>query len=166
MSVWYPVFCKPRGEMIAERNLGNQSYEVYLPRLSIRRRGAGGWVDRIEPLFPRYLFVRPRDRGQSLAPVRSTLGVSDFVRVGAQPAVISESVITRLREHEDPNAGVHLYPDALQPGRRVKFVDGPFKGLEGVLDMDLGKHRVMVLLDLLGKTNRLQIERDWLVVLT
>lgn len=165
MSAWYTVFCKPRGEAVAERNLSNQGYGVYLPRLSVRRRNAGVWVDRVEPLFPRYLFMQPRDTRQSLAPVRSTLGVCDLVRVGGQPALLPQSVISQLRASEDFDTGVRLDRTEFTSGERVKFVDGPFLGLEAVFAMDLGKHRALVLMDILGKTNRLRIERDWLAVL-
>jgi len=164
MSAWYAVFCKPRAEVVAERNLTNQGYDVYLPRLSVRRRLAGGWVDRAEPLFPRYIFVRPRDARQSLAPVRSTLGVSDLVRVGGQPALLAQSVITQLRSCEGTE-GLRPGLDAFKRGERVKVIDGPFAGLEAVFDMELGRHRALVLLDFLGKTNRLRVERDWLAIL-
>jgi transcriptional antiterminator RfaH len=97
VNEWYTVFCKPHGEKTAETNLENQGYAVYLPRLLTSRRRAGKWVKRIEPLFPRYLFLRPRDARQSLAPVRSTLGVTSLVRFGGQPAVVPDVVVDALR---------------------------------------------------------------------
>jgi transcription antitermination factor NusG len=59
MNAWYTVFCKPCGEKTAETDLENQGYAVYLPRLLAQRRRAGKWVKRIEPLFARYLFLKP-----------------------------------------------------------------------------------------------------------
>jgi transcriptional antiterminator RfaH len=164
MSAWYTVFCKPRGETIAERNLCNQGYGVYLPRLSVRRRNAGIWVDRVEPLFPRYLFIQPRDAKQSLAPIRSTLGVSDLVRVGGQPALLPQSAIAQLRACENFETGARSGHTQFKTGERVRFVDGPFTGLEAVFEMDLGRHRALVLLDILGKSNQLRVERDWIAV--
>ena len=69
MITWYAVMCKPRQEVLAEANLVNQGYRVYLPRLATQNRRAGKWIDTIEPLFPRYLFISPKDEQQSLAPV-------------------------------------------------------------------------------------------------
>ena len=37
MSTWYAVMCKPRREMLAEANLINQGYSVYLPRLATQQ---------------------------------------------------------------------------------------------------------------------------------
>ncbi len=166
MNEWYTVFCKPRGERTAEANLGNQGYAVYLPRLLTQRRRAGKWVKRIEPLFPRYLFLKPRDAGQSLAPVRSTLGVASLVRFGGQPAVVSDAVVEALRARQDPAGGVHLHHTVLKPGAAVKFTDGPLQGLEGIFSKETGEERVFVLLDLLGQMNCLRVNRDWLVPVT
>lgn len=162
MDSWYTVFCKPRGEETAEANLNNQGYTVYLPRLLTQRRRAGKWVDRIEPLFPRYLFLRPRDAAQSLAPVRSTLGVASMVKFGARVAVVSNELIEALRTREDSSAGVHVHRKVFEPGGTVKFVDGPFSGLQAIFTKETGSERVIVLLELLGKMNRLSVDRAWL----
>jgi transcriptional antiterminator RfaH len=163
MSGWYPVFCKPRGESLAEANLRNQGYAVYLPRIAIRRRRAGAWQQGVEALFPRYLFVRPRDAAQSLAPVRSTLGVADLVRFGGRVAMVPDSVIESLRGCADPGTGVHAARNGLSPGSKVRFIDGPLSGLEGIFEMASGTERAFVLLDMLGKVNRLKVDCDWLL---
>jgi len=163
MTSWYTIFCKPRGEQTAESNLNNQGFSVYLPRLLTQRRRAGKWVDSIEPLFPRYLFLRPRDAAQSLAPVRSTLGVASMVRFGAQPALVSSDLVEALRAREDAAAGVHVHRTVFKSGAEVKFVDGPFAGLQGIFDKETGAERVIVLFELLGKMNSLTVDRRWLV---
>ena len=57
MGCWYAVFCKPRQEAVAEENLQRQGFHVYLPRTRIRHRRRGQWVNAIEALFPRYVFI-------------------------------------------------------------------------------------------------------------
>ena len=166
MNGWYAVFCKTRGEETAAANLDNQGYTVYLPRLLTQCRRAGKWVERIGPLFPRYLFLKPRDSAQSLAPVRSTLGVMNIVRFGAQPAVLPDAVVEALRARQDPAAGVHTHRTLFKPGTAVKFVEGPLLGLEGVFSKETGEERVIVLLDFLGKMNSMRVNRDWLVPVT
>jgi len=74
MSAWYAVLCKPRREALAETNLVNQGYRVYLPLLATQHRRDGKWVDTVEPLFPRYLFIAAGREQQGFAAVRSTLG--------------------------------------------------------------------------------------------
>jgi hypothetical protein len=37
-------------------------------------------------------------------------------------------------------------------------------GLEGIFSLELGMERALVLLDLLGKMNKLKVSRDWLAL--
>ena len=164
MSHWHAVLCKPRREAVAEANLRNQGFDVCLPRMMGLRRKAGRWEQIIEPLFPRYLFLNAEDGERSLAPVRSTPGVTDLVRFCGAPAPVPRGVVEALRDSADPETGCHRFKKALfATGERVRFAAGPFAGLEGVFDMESGEARVIVLLELLGKTNRLTVSRDWLV---
>jgi transcriptional antiterminator RfaH len=163
MSAWHAVLCKPRREALAESNLVNQGYRVYLPRLATQRRRDGKWVDSVEPLFPRYLFLAAGNKHQGLAPVRSTLGVSALVRFGGQPASIPETVVESLRARQDPDTGACARRSLFKPGAPVEFRAGPFTGLDGVFDIDAGEDRVYVLLEFLGKLNKVKVCRDWLV---
>lgn len=164
MSPWHAVLCKPRREALAEANLRNQGFEVYLPRMVGLRRRSGRWEQRIEPLFPRYLFLNNGDGGRGLAPVRSTLGVSGLVRSAGAPVRVPHGVVEALRDSADPATGCHRFDDApFAAGARVRLAAGPLAGLEGVFEMACGEARVVVLLDLLGKSNRLTVNRDWVV---
>ena len=93
MNCWYVVFCKPRQEAVAEENLLRQSFHVYLPRIRMKQRRGGQWVDCVEVLFPRYLFIRIDPHWRSAAPVRSTRGAVGLLRFGVTPAVVPEAVI-------------------------------------------------------------------------
>ncbi len=166
MSAWYAVMSKPRQEVLAEANLMNQGYRVYLPRLATQCRRAGRWVDIVEPLFPRYLFVSPKDDCHSLAPVRSTLGVSALVKFGGVPATIPDDAVASLRAQHDPDTGACASKSVFAPAAPVKFHSGPFAGLDGVFAAETADARVFVLLDFLGKINKVKVSRDWLVPAT
>ena len=163
MSAWYVLMCKPRREEVAEANLINQGYRVYLPRLATQRRRDGRWIDTVEPLFPRYLFVAAGREQQSFAAVRSTLGVSDMVRFGGQRAAIPETVVESLRAREEPGTGACAKRKVFQPGSAVRFRTGPFAGLDGVFNMEAGQGRAFILLEFLGKLNNVKVVRDWLI---
>jgi transcriptional antiterminator RfaH len=165
MNHWHAVFCKPHKEEVAAANLENQGYEVYLPRLVTLRRRAGRWAEVIEPLFPRYLFMTAGHGEKSLAPIRSTLGVRDFVRIHGVPAVVPENVIDALRSRADPANGLHrINSSPFRAGTRIRFTAGPLTGLEGIFEMECADARVIVLLQLLGKTSRVTVPRDSLAV--
>ena len=145
MSHWHAVLCKPRREALAEANLRNQGFEVYLPRMVGLCRRSGRWERRIEPLFPRYLFLNEGDGGRALAPVRSTLGVSDLVRSAGAPVRVPPGIVEALRDSADPETGCHRFRVApFAPGERVRFAAGPFKGLEGLFEMESGEDRKSV----------------------
>ena len=163
MSAWYAVVCKPRCEARAEFNLVNQGYEVFLPRLATQTRRNGKWIASLEPLFPRYLFLAVTNARQGLSQVRSTLGVSDLVRFGGVPVTVPDEIIESLRARQDPNTGACAKRSPFKPGAPVQFRAGPFAGLEGVFNVDAGEDRVFVLLEFLGKLNKVKVDRDWIV---
>ncbi|MCC5886621.1 MAG: transcriptional activator RfaH [Gammaproteobacteria bacterium] len=164
MDRWYAVFAKPRQEDVAEEQLQRQNFTVWLPRLEHSVRYRGRWVDRIEPLFPRYLFLRADPGEQDLSTVRSTRGVTGLVRQGIEPAVVPEPVIEFLRANVDPETGLHRIGDKsrFKRGDRVKILEGPFEGLEGVLLKEKGEDRVIVLLAILGGQRNVALSAEQL----
>ena len=160
---WYAVCCKPRQEAVAEENLLRQDFQVYLPRIRIRQRRRGHWIDAVEVLFPRYIFIRVDPERRSTATVRSTRGVVGLVRFGGQPAVVPDAVMDSLRQREDAASGMHQDNRPLfSAGETVKLVEGPLAGMEGVFTEQDGDKRVILLLELLGKANRVTVSRDWI----
>jgi len=161
---WYVVMCKPRKEGVAEEHLLRQGFQVYLPRIKVRQRRRGQWFDAVEVLFPRYSFIRIDLLRQSTAPVRSTRGVVGLVRFGAQPVVVPDAVMDALWRREDSASGMHQDNRPLFcAGESIKLVDGPLVGMEGVFTQQDGDKRVIVLMELLGKVNKISVSRDWVV---
>jgi len=160
---WYAVCCKPRQEAVAEENLLRQGFQVYLPRIRMRQRRRGQWLDAVEVLFPRYIFIRVDPQRRSTATVRSTRGVLGLVRFGGQPAVVPDEVMQALLRREDAASGLHQDRRPLfRSGEAVKLVDGPLSGMEAVFTQQDGEQRVILLLELLGKANRVSVNRDWI----
>ena len=161
---WYAVCCKPRQEAIAEENLLRQGYHTYLPRIHNTRRRKGQWVNTIEPLFPRYIFIRIDPTLHNTAPVRSTRGAIGLVRFGGQPAEVPEQVIDTIRQRADATSGIHHDSHPLfRAGEQIRLVDGPLAGMEGIFAEEDAEKRAVVLLELLGKVNRIKVHRDWVI---
>lgn len=105
-----------------------------------------------EPLFPGYLFIRlgQSNSAKSWAPIRSTKGVSHLVSFGIEPARVDDALIDLLRTQEE---SAHSKPKRLfKPGERVRLIEEPFTGIEAIYQMANGEHRVMVLIEILGKS--------------
>jgi transcriptional antiterminator RfaH len=154
---WYVVLTKVRQEQLARDNLVRQGFAVYLPRLKILKRLGGRQQAKLAPLFPRYLFVQPGSSAQSIAPVRSTLGVTGIVRFGQTPAILRAQTLCSLRAFE---AEQNVAPDAaispIQCGRRVRVAEGPLQGMEGLVS-DIAQERVVILMNLLGEDTRVSL---------
>jgi transcriptional antiterminator RfaH len=156
-SGWLVVMTKPRMETEAKVHLERQGFLVYLPFWFDLKRRSDGWQKVQSAMFPRYLFVKPAHVEQSISPIRSTRGVSQLVRFGTDPAWASDVLIKEIQHLEAArNAG----GDLLKPfkiGDKVMVVVGPFKGVSAeVLSSD--QQRVILLLQLLGKTQQLEFE--------
>lgn len=165
MLRWFLVLTKPSCEQTAKDHLERQGFRVYYPRLISSVLSRGEWVERIASLFPRYLFVQLDSARQSLAPVRSTLGVVNLVRFGVEPKAVPDRVVNGLIDRADPESGLHrLSCDRpLTSGARVSVIAGAFQGLEGIFERDAGNERVVVLLQLLGQEAPVRITSRYVV---
>jgi transcriptional antiterminator RfaH len=162
---WFLIFTKPAGEQTAKTHLERQGYRVYYPRLQCPILRRGRWSERIVALFPRYLFVQLDTRRQSLAPVRSTVGVSCVVCFGQETAPVSDALVEDLIGRADPASGFHRLATGrrLEPGARVNVIAGAFEGLNGVFERAAGGERVVVLLNLLGRTTPVRVHSGFVV---
>ncbi len=163
-SPWYVAQTKLRQERTAFENLLRQGYGTYLPQLKVIRSMRRCQELRLEPMFPRYLFFRPSSDKQSIAPVRSTLGVSSIVRFGHTPAILRTDTLDAIRALESIQNDANIEElSPLLPGRRVLVVEGPFAGLEGLVST-VSARRVDVLMHMLGNDTKVSIARDCLEV--
>lgn len=161
---WYVVHTKARQEQPACENLSRQGYVVYLPRIKVMKRTRGRQQALLAPLFPRYIFLQPASVEQSLAPVRSTLGVATIVRFGQEPAQMQNETVRNIRDFEaQRNAAKDVDISPLQPGERVRIADGPLSGFEGLIS-SVSQQRVVVLMHLLGLDTQVSLSAHRLLL--
>ena len=155
-SGWFAVYTKPRQEQSALFNLENQSFECYLPMTEQPdQRG----IIRIEPLFPRYLFMSSDPQRQNMATVRSTRGVVGLVRSGYEMINIPATIIAQLKARMHPASGlISLDSIGLNNGDKVRVFDGPLAALEGVFKERRGRTRSLLLLEILGRETPVEID--------
>jgi transcriptional antiterminator RfaH len=157
---WFAVISKPRQEQTALENLQRQGFECFLPMAEnpYQRRSKRN-KPIVEPLFPRYLFLKAIASHQNLAPVRCTKGVLNMVRFGTELAVVPEAVIRAIRACVSPETGlIKIEPVAIRTGDRVRIFDGPLAGINGVVQETNGNNRALILMELLGRPTRVQVE--------
>ena len=158
MHGWAVAITQPQQEAKAKRNAERQGFQVWYPCLKTVKRFAGRRWEDIQPLFPRYIFVRVQDAWRSLS---STVGVSSVImgQHNGQPApvLLSETIMSDIRSRCDAQGFYNVsVPAKFHAGQKVKVTAGPFYGFTGVFHELRGEDRALVLLKMLGsevKTN-------------
>jgi transcription elongation factor/antiterminator RfaH len=155
-TAWYLVYTKAQQEDIALLNLECQGYTCYLPKLRIERIRRRKAEVVIEPMFPRYLFVRLdlSGQGKSWTPTRSTVGVQQLIYFGSRAAQVDDKLIDWLRRREAERPAEAMF----KPGQAVVITDGPFAGIEAIFQTADAERRAMILLEILSKPVRMRID--------
>lgn len=149
---WYAVQCKGGESFRAEEHLKAQGFEVFHPTWTVEKHYRGQLREAIEPIFPFYLFIKLDEHIDNWGPIRSTRGVLKLVRFGTYPLKVDPHLIEALKQRT-PEA----QDQKLKAGDKVYITRGPFKDLEAVFNARKGEDRVIILLNLLQKQQRLSI---------
>lgn len=152
---WYLVQCKPRQDERAEEHLTRQGYTCYRPRLTLETLSQGRKKLIQSSLFPGYLFIR-LGQHDDWSPLRSTRGVSRIVRFGNHPAPVPDLLVDRLRQHEATQRPSELFTT----GDSVRITDGAFSDIEAIFVTMDGDERVVLLLNLLQREQRVTVPVD------
>ena len=146
MSYWACVQTEPQREHLVRLLLMRSQYETYMPRIKQRSR--------INLLFPTYVFVRVIER---FYPIMWTPGVLRLLMSGDQPAQLPEQIMSEIRAREIGGFVRLPKPSKLRKGERVRVLSGQFQGQVGLYDGMGSKERERVLLDLLGRSVRVEL---------
>lgn len=87
---WLVAYTKPRQESVALQQLEQQGYEAYLPLYKKFKKTENGPAAFFEPMFPRYILLRPGKPGQSIF----------STRVAVLLAMLGRPVVLDLQHHQ------------------------------------------------------------------
>jgi len=151
-GIWYLVKTKPQMDKVAEINLINQGVEYFLPRFTNGKREG-------KVIFPGYVFVKPKtdDTYQS---IRSTRGVSDFVRFEMSFANASDEIIDELREVVDVMNDRAEKFNPYKKGVEVFINSGPFKNFNAVFDKYDANQSAIVLINFLRHQQPVKVKSE------
>ena len=156
---WIIALSKPCKETYAAENLARQNVECYFPRIAetVSRgpRHNRMKLERVSPLFPRYLFIHVQHQWRF---VLSTFGVAGVVMRGEEPLWCPRSVMQQMWERQDPEGLIHL--PKLLPGVRINVMRGPFAGQSGIYEGMASQERTKVLLNFLNRKVPVLIAQD------
>ena len=159
---WYVAYTQPKREHVAVVNLEQQGFSAYLPRYKKHKCSPDGVLSIFEPMFPRYVFFRPGDAGQSISGARSTRGVSFVLSFGANPAVLKPAELHGIRTCEaEQNQADRGAISPFRAGVQVRLRNCGLHGLEGLVK-SVSARRVTMLLELLGSQQTVHVEHHQL----
>ncbi len=157
MISWYAVQTQVRAEEKAVFNLRRQSFDVFLPQYKKTRRHARKTDVVLRPLFPGYVFVHMDTAKDQWHAIKGTFGVVRLISSGDTPSPIPFGIVEAIMERGDDGGVIQLQHKTLRRGDTVRIVDGPFAEYEGLFEEMIDEHRVILLLDLLGRKVRTQV---------
>ena len=82
-----------------------------------------------------------------------------MVRFGTELAVIPDHIINAIRQRIEVDTGlIKIQPVQIKPGDKVRVFDGPLTGVHGIVQEKNSNNRAMILMKLLGRPTRVEVD--------
>jgi transcription antitermination factor NusG len=155
LQSWHALLTRYQHEKSVASALSNKGHEIYLPLYRSLRR----WQDRAKqiwlPLFPCYVFIRGgMDRQLQIV---TTPGVLNIVGWAGRHAVVPQAQLEAVMQIIQSRLTVETHP-YLQCGDLVRVKTGPLMGLEGILTRIKGVARLVISMEMLGRSAAVEID--------
>ena len=150
---WYALQHKPAQGDRAVQHLQNQDIACFYPKIEVEKIKAGKRTQKLEPLFPGYVFVNLEQTDPMWAKLRSTRGVLRIVSFANRPAPIDDEVIAHIKSSMDKVAE----QGGIKPGQAIELDDGPFKGISAIFQAYDGEERAIVLISFMQKQQQVKV---------
>jgi transcriptional antiterminator RfaH len=148
MSYWACAQLEAKRERLALHCLSLRGFEVYLPRLRVKRATPARKTSAAPALFPGYAFVLIELQWHA---ARWSPGVLRLVLDGDRPAKVPDRVIIDLKRRERGGLIELPQPAGFRRGDTVRITRGVFTGHLALFEGQRPHERVAVLLQLLGR---------------
>lgn len=153
---WFAIYTKYKREKLVHKELQTKGIESYLPlqthiRVYTRKR------KKVElPLISCYLFVKITK--PEYVPVLEVDDVVKFVRFSKNMIAIPDQEIQLLRQIVGEGLPIVAEKLALRKGDMVEIIGGNLTGIRGVLVEEHGEKEMVIDLDNMGYSLRMQID--------
>ncbi len=158
---WYAVHTRSRHEDKANAGLIQKSYSVFLPKIEVWSKRKDRKKRIFLPLFPGYLFVELlKPAPENRLDVLKTFGVVRILGnpITSEPIPVPDDKIDAIRRIINSKVEIQniQYPRVGEPAR---IIDGPFKGVEGiVVGTDYKKDLFVITIELLQRSVAIKLE--------
>ena len=155
---WYATYTRSKHEQKVNDRLERKHIETFLPLIERWSRRKDRRKKIHLPLFPGYLFVRTEMDAHTHLEILKTDSVVRVLCYNGKPAPIPDEQINAIQVLVKNGMAVSPYP-YLKEGMRVRVVNGPLIGVEGILiKTKPNKHRLVLSVDLLQESVSVEID--------
>ncbi len=148
---WLIALYKSNEVKRLKRNLLNQNFDFYLPKITIKKINT---KPKVEVLFPGYIFVNTGlERYTAL---KYTIGIKNIIKFGDNISYISNEEIRSMQMAEEASE-IDPVASQIQIGQDIIITKGSLTGSMVKICSLPSKERVSVLLTFLGTKRRATI---------
>ena len=155
---WFVATYKINKVRILERNLLNQKFDYYLPKITIKKINS---KPKKEALFPGYIFVNTSLN--NFSSLKYTMGIKNIVKFGDSIPCILDEEIEEMQMVEEVSK-VDPVVSKIQLGQDVLISKGSLSGSMAKVCSLHSKERVGILLNFLGSERRVIIPEKDLII--
>jgi transcription antitermination factor NusG len=161
---WLAMAVRSRHEKSVKTILDSKGYRTALPLVRcVHKRPSGSAWDSQKPLIAGYVFAE-RDQ-QNPFRIVTTPGVVLIVSFGTAPGIIAAAEIEALERIAASGLPVDScsYTGVSRIGETVELIDGPLKGVQGIVLRQAKTTRLVVCVELLQRSVSVEINGAWAV---
>lgn len=156
-SRWFAVYTRYKSEKVVERLLSQKKIECYLPLQKVTRRYTRKIKTHDIPLISCYIFVKITKH--EYVPVLETENVVKFIRFAKNLLSIPEAEIAILKRITgEGEFEVAAEPGIFHEGDEVEIIGGKLTGIRGRLVEKQGKKHMVVELENVGYSLRMDVD--------
>ena len=159
MEKWIAVYTKSRHEKMVIQELEKINIEAYCPMFKERRQ----WSDRkrwVEfPLFRSYVFAKIEMKNSLY--ILQTMGVHHIVKFQGNISIIPNEIIQNIKSMIYGGITVEQV-DYFVKGDEVIVVDGPLKGIEGIVVNIKNENKLVLKVSAIQQAIAVQIHPGYL----
>ena len=138
-----------------ERNLLNQNFDFYLPKITIKKTNGN---PKVEVLFPGYIFINTSL--ENYGALKYTIGITNIIKFGDNISFISDEEIEVIQMAEDASKIDPVLP-LIKIGQDVMITKGSLKGVIAKVCSLPSQERVDTFITFLGSRRKVTIpEKD------
>lgn len=145
-------------EKVSSRGMEEAIGQVLIPTENVVEIRDGKKRISAKKFFPGYVLIEMEFTEDTLQLIKDVPKVTGFVGGGEKPIPLSEEEIQTLMKHMDTGTPVSKEKVRFHKGDKVRIIDGPFIGFNGMVDeIHPEQSKLKVLVSIFGRSTPVEL---------